>query len=477
MRYTRNVGATLAICAAMLCPTATIQAQEVFLVVNRTSGSLEVVSNGTLEVDGYEVTSPAGRFSTDGWNSLADQGVAGWEEANPNGEGISELNWAGSSTLEAGNAVALGTPYSGGAILPRQEDVAFRYSQPGNVVNEGVVHYTGPSPLPTVTVDRGTGAISLSNPGNFPITGYSISSSAGSLNADAFNSLTNQGVAGFTEANPLGDLISELSLSGEVGFDGGASFGLGNIYGGGELALNYTTPDGSIAEGVVDFTGEIADLVLQVDLFSGQTKIQNLSSAGPFDVIGYAVTSPSGALSVDGWNSLNAQGNGDWIESNPRVDSIAELNTAGSLLFENGVSVSLGNIFTGTQDLQFEYGTLAGTATGTVEYVLNLGGELPPTCQDVAASRAIAGDLDGDGAVGFSDFLVLSDSFGENVSSYESGDIDCNGNVAFSDFLVLSNNFGQTAGAAASVPEPTTNFLAALAVLLILPLRKRQRSN
>ncbi len=475
MRYKTNTWAKLAGCAAMLCSYATLQAQDVFLLVDRTSGAVDVVSNGNLEVDGYELTSPAGRFAPDGWNSLADQGVAGWEEANPNSSGISELNWAGSTALEGGSPVSLGAPYSGGATLPRDEDVAFRYSMPGNNVGEGIVHYTGLTPVPTITVDRSSGAVSLSNPGSFPITAYSISSSDGSLNADAFNSLSAQGVDDFTEANPLGDLISELSLNSEVGFGADTSFDLGNIYGGGDLSLNYATADGSIGEGVVNFAGAIPDLVLQVDIFSGEATIQNMSAnAGPFDVIGYAITSPSGTLSLDSWNSLSDQGDDNWVESNPRGDSIAELNTASSLLFENGVAVSLGNIFGGTQDLQFEYGTLEGTALGTVEYVLNVG-DTAPTCGDIAASRAIAGDLNGDTAVNFADFLVLSNNFGQNVDSYEDGDIDCNGNVAFADFLVLSNNFGQTAGAAASVPEPATNILVMFAVSLVLPLRKRKR--
>ena len=197
-------------------------------------------------------------------------------------------------------------------------------------------------------------------------------------------------------------------------------------------------------------------------------------TAGPFDVVGYAITSPSGSLSVDDWNSLSDQGNGDWVESNPRGDSIAELNGSSSLLFENGVSVSLGNIFGGSTDLEFEYGTLeSGSALGTVEYVLNIGGT-EPTCQDVAASRLIEGDLDGNNEVDFPDFLVLSSNFGNPVDGYEDGDIDCGGDVGFPDFLILSANFGQSAAAAASIPEPSTNVLAMFGVILALSSRRRQ---
>ena len=470
---------TMMALVAVLGGSTSIFAQSAFLVVNRETGALDVVSNGNLDVDGYSITSPAGRLNPESWNSLQDQGLAGWEEANPNSQGISELNWTSSSVLNGGEMVSLGSPYNGGAILPAQEDVAFSYSIAAGDTQPGIVHYTGASPLPTISVERSSGLVTLSNPGNFPITGYSISSADGSMNAEQFNGLADQNVPDWTEANPLGDLISELSLTGEVGFDGGASFDLGNIYGGGDLSLQYSTPAGDIAQGVVDFVGAIPDLVLQVDIFSGEAKIQNLSStAGPFDIIGYAITSPSGTLAVDAWNSLNDQGDAGWTESNARADSIAELSESSSRLFENGVSVSLGEIYGGTQDLQFQYGTLeGGPALGTVEYVLNIGGGSGPTCADVAASRAIPGDLDGNNAVEFADFLSLSGSFGLSGVGYEQGDIDCNGTVEFADFLVLSGNFGETAGGAASVPEPSTLALSAFGLIGILLVRRRQGLN
>ena len=61
-------------------------------------------------------------------------------------------------------------------------------------------------------------------------------------------------------------------------------------------------------------------------------------------------------------------------------------------------------------------------------------------------SQSLKPDLDLDGSVGFSDFLILSANFGrtdEDVS-YSEGDIDGDGQVQFSDFLILSANFGST---------------------------------
>lgn len=87
-------------------------------------------------------------------------------------------------------------------------------------------------------------------------------------------------------------------------------------------------------------------------------------------------------------------------------------------------------------------------------------------------SAGIAGDIDGDGMVDFSDFLILSNSFGQTVDPGSLGDIDGDGSVAFSDFLVLSDNFGKTA--AAAVPEPSSVSLFGIAVLLVGLLRCRR---
>ncbi len=54
------------------------------------------------------------------------------------------------------------------------------------------------------------------------------------------------------------------------------------------------------------------------------------------------------------------------------------------------------------------------------------------------------GDIDMDGIVGFSDFVILSDNFGLEKASSVQGDIDGDGAVGFSDFVILADNFGAT---------------------------------
>ena len=55
-------------------------------------------------------------------------------------------------------------------------------------------------------------------------------------------------------------------------------------------------------------------------------------------------------------------------------------------------------------------------------------------------------DFDGDGAVGFPDFLLFVAQFGlsQNDETYDARfDLDGDGAIGFNDFLVFANHFGQ----------------------------------
>ena len=58
-----------------------------------------------------------------------------------------------------------------------------------------------------------------------------------------------------------------------------------------------------------------------------------------------------------------------------------------------------------------------------------------------AAADPIPGDVNGDGAVDFSDFLILAGSFG-GPGDRSQGDLTGDGRVDFLDLLLLAGNFG-----------------------------------
>lgn len=87
-------------------------------------------------------------------------------------------------------------------------------------------------------------------------------------------------------------------------------------------------------------------------------------------------------------------------------------------------------------------------------------------------AQTFLGDADLNGAVEFTDFLVLSENFGQ-PGGWSDGDFDGNGEIAFSDFLALSANFGQVA-AVASVPEPNSMTVALLGGLVLISVARRR---
>ncbi len=113
------------------------------------------------------------------------------------------------------------------------------------------------------------------------------------------------------------------------------------------------------------------------------------------------------------------------------------------------------------------YAGVGDTAAGEMTFQL-LGSQCNPNT---------LGDIDDDGMVGFPDFLILSNNFGQDLAGHSLGDVDCNGSVNFSDFLILSANFGATAGAEAStsaVPEPNCFGLLSIGLLGVAAAFRRR---
>ena len=69
---------------------------------------------------------------------------------------------------------------------------------------------------------------------------------------------------------------------------------------------------------------------------------------------------------------------------------------------------------------------------------------------------ALAGDVDGDGEVQFSDFVILANNFGHTDAAWEDGDLNGDQAVDFDDFVILSDNFGQSRARLTAPTLPAT---------------------
>lgn len=93
----------------------------------------------------------------------------------------------------------------------------------------------------------------------------------------------------------------------------------------------------------------------------------------------------------------------------------------------------------------------------------------------IIESRALQGDTDGDGSVGFDDFVRVAGAFG-GQGDWQSGDFTGDGAVTFADFITLSQNYSDNPPAI-TVPEATSvgGILVGLAMVAGLIRRPRRR--
>ncbi len=132
---------------------------------------------------------------------------------------------------------------------------------------------------------------------------------------------------------------------------------------------------------------------------------------------------------------------------------------------------SLGTPVTIDGTIELDVAVSPNTPDGSISGIWGSGFHAPlpifrtpsvPTITCFIPEDELVGDLDDNGTVEFSDFLVLAGNFGLEVDTYGDGDINCNGTVDFEDFIRLGGNFGQSRPAVAAVPEPS-----AISLLLI----------
>ena len=86
-----------------------------------------------------------------------------------------------------------------------------------------------------------------------------------------------------------------------------------------------------------------------------------------------------------------------------------------------------------------------------------------PVIVDYTIGERLPGDVDGDDAVAFGDFLLLARNYGSVEAWAAQGDIDNDQAVGFSDFVLLADHFGEKLDVSTvSVPEPSIGLSFAL---------------
>lgn len=127
-------------------------------------------------------------------------------------------------------------------------------------VTPAIRHALGAEMGPTLLVDVESGRIAMSNQSDDArdLIGYTIASPSGSL-LPGWQSLTDHGIAGWSEANPTTFNLSELNATGSTIFQSRALHDLGHAWNEAmplDLAFRYQTADGTSHAGVVVYTAD-----------------------------------------------------------------------------------------------------------------------------------------------------------------------------------------------------------------------------
>ena len=332
--------------------------------------------------------------------------------------------------------------------------------------------------LPVLSINRNTGAVSITNPGSSGIAldGYTVQSTNGALVQANWQSLaTHPAVAGagWAEANPTANRLSELRSGGSSTLAGSGSWGLGNVFHEPtptqfgqnleDVVFQYNDPAAqATVNGVVNYTGGtgINNLVLFADPATGNVKVRNTS---PFTVAidGYTIASPAGSLNSNPalWTSLQDSVGNSWFEANLADTRVSELQSSGltTLNLNGGTTFDLGGLFktAGAKDLAFQF-VLSGNSapnTGVVVY------EAAPTV------TGVAGDYNKNGVVDAADYTIWRDHLSQTFQLDNEGGIST-GTVDAADYTFWKSRFGATSGSgsgsgslvggsAGAVPEPT----------------------
>jgi hypothetical protein len=161
-------------------------------------------------------------------------------------------------------------------------------------------------------------------------------------------------------------------------------------------------------------------------------------SAGPDQT----VSRDSGLTTVIGWASDISPGATNELEQSLSFllnnDSPSLFATRPSISSDGTLHYMPAENAVGTAEITVQLRDDGGTERGGIDtssvHTLRI------TIQD---RSQLLGDVDDDGMVGFSDFLIFASNFGrQGQVTFADGDFDGDGRIDFSDFLLLTSNFG-----------------------------------
>ena len=225
------------------------QAQNLTLTIDPYSGATTISNSSmatAIPIDAYQITSASGSLLPNpahtagaGWDSLAHQGLAGWEEVSPTTNGLSELNLSSATTIPAGGSLFLGNAFN--AADPH--DVSWGYNGPGTgntevTTNPAPVLYAGGLQVQVISTLNSSGSVTSvhamlvnqESTQSFTFDAYAIQSASGSLNPAGFTGYSSQGVAGWESVAPSANGLSELNLTGSSTLAPGQAESLGTAF-------------------------------------------------------------------------------------------------------------------------------------------------------------------------------------------------------------------------------------------------------
>lgn len=319
----------------------------------------------------------------------------------------------------------------------------------------------------SIVVNPRTGAASLRNDSSGPINldGYLLKAGSNVFSPTAWNSLDEQGVPGWFDGPAAPNRLGDTNLLGSTSIQPGASLPIGSPYtpfvpttiGQAEPTFDFTYS----VPGLGAFTGDVEfsvrnTVVLVVDPTTGTAVLENQSAFG-VNLDAYLIRSSAGVLSPSGWDPLQGS-NSAWRAATGAANRLAEGNLLGStFLSANGGSLSIGSpinlaLLEDETDLALEYHVPGlGTLVGGVLFAPSAVATLP-------------GDYNNDGRVDAADYTVWRD--GGSPDSSPAG------------YATWAGNYGAVAAPAAatglaSIPEPSSVCVAALATFLAVAWRRR----